>query len=176
VKEAKGNIWDLAKGHIVVITTNGFVKSNGECVMGKGIAAQAKEKYPGISSKIGSLIDTYNNRVFKLGKYEPYLNIWTMPVKPTRVKYEGGKPESLIVRHMISQFKIGDVIPGWACIADKNIIIESAKQIQEFALALPKETCVYLPRPGCGAGELLWSDIKPIIYKILGNNCICCSY
>ena len=46
MKEVTGNIWDYP-ADIVCITTNGSTTRNGSAVMGKGIALQAKERYPG---------------------------------------------------------------------------------------------------------------------------------
>lgn len=57
MKEIVGNLWDYHKqGCWVVITTNGTVKTNGEAVMGRGIALQAKERFPGLSYDLGQEI------------------------------------------------------------------------------------------------------------------------
>ena len=57
MKEIEGDIWDYhKKGHWIVITTNGIVKANGEAVMGKGIALQAKIRYPEIPHVLGRAI------------------------------------------------------------------------------------------------------------------------
>jgi hypothetical protein len=61
----------------IVIPTNGFVKKNGECVMGKGIALQAKEKFPDLPKELGDRIKEFGNRVFTFWKY----HIITFPVK-----------------------------------------------------------------------------------------------
>jgi len=41
----KGDIWNLHKVGWIIIPTNGFVKKNGENVMGRGLAKQVKDKY-----------------------------------------------------------------------------------------------------------------------------------
>jgi hypothetical protein len=46
VKELFGNLWEF--DGIIVITTNGFVKRDGTCVMGRGCAKQATIKLPGL--------------------------------------------------------------------------------------------------------------------------------
>lgn len=62
--EIFGNIWDFhAQGQWIIITTNGTVKSNGECVMGRGVAKQAKEKYPQLPFIIGGTIQQNGNHV-----------------------------------------------------------------------------------------------------------------
>jgi len=64
MKVIKGNIWDYhKKGHYIVIPTNGFVKSNGECVMGAGLAKQAREKYPNFPMLLGTFIKSHGNVV-----------------------------------------------------------------------------------------------------------------
>lgn len=67
--EVKGNVWDVYKDYdAFCITTNGFVKSTGECVMGRGIALECSKRYPQVPKILGSLIKKSGNRVFKLGK------------------------------------------------------------------------------------------------------------
>ena len=59
-------MWDVPT-EIRVITTNGFVKRNGECVMGAGCAKEANERFPGLALKLGRYIKQYGNRCFRLG-------------------------------------------------------------------------------------------------------------
>lgn len=71
MKEIIGNLWDHYSEDpkcALVITTNGVVKKNGECVMGRGCAKQAKGYFPGIAKKLGSLIKNLGNHVYYLGK------------------------------------------------------------------------------------------------------------
>ena len=57
MKEVKGDIWDYHKqGKYIVIPTNGTVKINGEAVMGRGLALQAKLKFPCIPRTIGKYL------------------------------------------------------------------------------------------------------------------------
>ena len=62
MREVTGDIWDFhEKGHWIVITTNGDVRANGEAVMGKGIALQAKQRYPGLAYNLGQeILETGN--------------------------------------------------------------------------------------------------------------------
>ena len=53
MKEVKGDIWK-SDCDIIAITTNGVVKKNGELVMGRGIASQAKQRYPDIPKILGA--------------------------------------------------------------------------------------------------------------------------
>jgi hypothetical protein len=47
----------------ICLTTNGFVKKNGCCVMGAGNAKQAKDKFKGIDKVLGTLIKENGNIV-----------------------------------------------------------------------------------------------------------------
>lgn len=69
MKEIAGNIWDFYPGHAIVITTNGNVKKkNGECVMGRGCAKEAKDRFPWIAKELGFRIKRYGNHVHLLGQ------------------------------------------------------------------------------------------------------------
>jgi formylmethanofuran dehydrogenase subunit D len=39
---------------VVVVTTNGTIKKDGACVMGRGIARQVRDSIPGIDKRLGS--------------------------------------------------------------------------------------------------------------------------
>jgi hypothetical protein len=56
-----------------------------------------------------------------------------------------------------------------------DIIVQSAKELVKLA-DHNKWSKVYLPRPGCGAGELTWADVKPAIENILDNRFIVCTF
>lgn len=78
MKEIRGNLWDYwtALDTAVVITTNGTVKKNSECVMGKGCAFEAAQKIPGIAKTLGHLIEEKGNHVYYMGH-----GIFSFPVK-----------------------------------------------------------------------------------------------
>ena len=70
MKTIKGDIWSFWNdGYYIVIPTNGSIKNNGECVMGKGLALQAKEKFPELPLELGKRIYEYGNEVFIFSKY-----------------------------------------------------------------------------------------------------------
>ncbi len=57
MKEIRGDIWTFYnKGYWIVITTNGTVKKNGKAVMGRGVALQAKKRFPELPEIIGTHI------------------------------------------------------------------------------------------------------------------------
>ena len=147
----------------ICVTTNGFVKSDGKAVMGKGIAKQISDKLPNISYKLGQLIKKNGNIVQPIGKHKDTI-ILSFPVKPISAVYDG----SNVVEHMKDRFQIGDTVPGWACKADVEIIIKSTMQLKKITEKYDR--IVYLPKPGCGAGELDFKDIQPILEGNLNSN------
>ena len=148
MKEAVGNIWD-SNADAIVITTNGFVKKDGSCVMGRGIALEAKARVPHIEYWLGDRINKEGNHVHiyweALGHYnghegtEWYTDLVTFPVKH-----------------------------NWWEEADLELIERSAKELFD-ASEYPAWTSVALPRPGCGNGKLNWEDVKPIIEPYLSD-------
>ncbi len=69
MKEIQGNLFDLLQDYdAICITTNGAVKKNGECVMGRGCALTAKTLWPPIAKRLGDLILQNGNITQKLGE------------------------------------------------------------------------------------------------------------
>ena len=78
MREIIGDIWSFHdKNEWVAITTNGSVKKNGECVMGRGVALEAKSKSPNIERELGAHILKHGNVCF----WMPFRKIVTLPVK-----------------------------------------------------------------------------------------------
>jgi len=162
--ERYGDLWD---GDIVVITTNGFVKRNGAAVMGRGCAREAARRYPGLEFKLGQLLKQNGNMVNYLGRQVDGKHIITFPVKGVQQRFNGYNA----VRHMQTRFRKGDWVPGWALKADLGIIKQSAVQLFMLISKAIPNAVVYMPRPGCGAGELDWeTQVKPILANILNDN------
>lgn len=76
--EEKGELWDMhAANEWIAITTNGTIKKNGELVMGRGCAYEAKLLYPTMPKTLGDMISYSGNKV-----YMNLLNkIFSFPVK-----------------------------------------------------------------------------------------------
>ena len=164
MKELKGNLWEM-ECDAVCISTNGFIKNNGECVMGRGCAKEAAEFFPEIPKLLGDRIKKYGNVVQTIRHFEG-VAILSYPVKPEMNPFLADKDE--VVKHMRDKYKLGDQVPGWACVALINIIEQSAKQLVELADRHGWKK-VLIPQVGCGAGELNWSEVKPILDKILDD-------
>ncbi len=161
--EIKGDLFKQ-KADVLCITTNGFVKSNGENVMGMGCAKKAAEINRKVPKLLGTAIKTNGNQVNHIitGK----IHLYSFPVKPVTAKCLPDK--SNVVRHMKDKVMVGGNVMGWACRAEADIIVKSAKEL--VALANKHGWAkVVIPRPGCGAGELDWKAIKPLLDEILDD-------
>ncbi len=65
MRERKGNIWTFQTGdNWIVVATNGQVKSDGQAIMGKGIALEAAERYPELPAALGKRLTVEGNHVF----------------------------------------------------------------------------------------------------------------
>jgi hypothetical protein len=142
--EVKGNLWTYP-ADVRVITTNGFIKKNGECVMGRGCALEAAKKWPELPQILGSKITDHGNRVHVLlGRAGPDNALLSFPVKHR-----------------------------WMEKADLELIRASAYQLEhiitEIEWGAPDQLVVVLPRPGCGNGGLKWEDVKPVLEPILDD-------
>jgi hypothetical protein len=74
----KGDIMDYWRdGGTIGITTNGFVKKNGEAVMGRGIAQTVRDTVPGFARQFGQHLTQNGNTPV----YFPDWRIYTFPVK-----------------------------------------------------------------------------------------------
>jgi hypothetical protein len=136
MKEIKGDLWDYygRKGFIVCITTNGFLKKNGEAVMGRGCAWEAKTRFPELPKLLGQKIKLFGNNVYELQSKK----LWSFPTKHNW--WEKADPD------LISKSAAQLV----SYIENRRI---------EFGLL---ETFI-LPKPGCSNGQLDWEDVKPLL-------------
>lgn len=142
-----GEAWKMAWNQdfdVLCITTNGFVKKNGECVMGRGIAKQMKEMYPELPRLLGRRIQEDGNRCARLmtlfrGALNSSLQIVSFPVKH-----------------------------NWFENADLELIAKSAKEIVAMADE-DQWSKILIPRPGCGNGKLSYADVEPVLKELLDD-------
>lgn len=140
MREARGNLWDFhAQGHWVAITTNGAVKQNGECVMGRGCALEAKTRFPGLARELGRKLQEHGNFVFR---------------------FTAQRLVSFPVKHL------------WHQAADLDLIRRSAHGLMKALDAGAVPAPVYLPRPGCGNGQLTWEQVKPVLEGVLDDRVV----
>jgi hypothetical protein len=77
--EVTGNLWTYP-ADVRVITTNGTVRSDGACVMGRGCALEATRRYPGINFTLGQALKRHGNHVHVLARTDVGLLV-SFPVK-----------------------------------------------------------------------------------------------
>jgi len=79
--EVFGDLWEF--DGIVAITTNGFLKKDGSCVMGRGCARQAALRFGWLPRKLGAAISKHGNHVFHFPEYRlitfPVKHVWWEP-------------------------------------------------------------------------------------------------
>lgn len=161
--EIHGDLWDYYdRGFICCITTNGYVKKDRRAVMGRGTAKQALERFPDIDLELGFLIKTLNPLYVLWLPYPSPQNrrLLAFPVKPDRGVCRPSKKN--VVFHMRNKFRPGQTVPGWALIADLQVIKNSLDQLNTI-YNWDKPKAIILPRPDCGVGGLNWeSQVKPL--------------
>ena len=168
MKYEYGNMVNMVRDALV-ITTNGFVKKDRTCVMGRGIAKQIATMFPQVPKILGERILRCGNKVHHLAESPTLISF---PVKPIFEIYDGNNA----VEHMTSNFKLGDKVPGWACKARIDIIEKSLKELVELADQNPHWQRILIPKVGCGAGELDFQIIKPMMEQYLDDRFICCDF
>jgi len=160
----KYDIFDaIGKVDIACITTNGFINKRGECVMGKGCAKQASDRYPGMAQRLADKIRSGGNIPYQIGASGGTL-IYSFPVKPISGIFDGGNS----VSYMRNNYSVGDTVPGWACKADLKLIRNSALHLAEIVNESNVKK-IAIPMPGCGAGELGWDDVSDVVSDIFDD-------
>lgn len=80
MKESFGDLFAMAAQKVIVITTNGTLRSDGSLVMGGGCAKQAKIKWPEIPTRVGDLVRNHGNHTYFF-TFPGYQAVVTMPTK-----------------------------------------------------------------------------------------------
>jgi hypothetical protein len=162
-KEFYGNIFEyIGKADAICIPTNNYINQDGDNVMGKGIALQAKSFFPSLPKDIGLALSfgPTVHIVKSVGKTK----ILNFPTKPHH--FFVNRVKSNLVSHAKKRYKYKDEVPGYYCVSDLSLIEQSAYSIENLARILGWNFVV-IPKVGCGAGELDWDeDVKPLFKKI----------
>jgi hypothetical protein len=157
---------------VLFVPTNGFIKGDGNAVMGRGVAKQAVELMPQLPGMLGEKLVKYGNQINRIGTHDG-MGVYSFPVKPHREIC--GREHQNVVGHMRYRFKPGDAVPGWACRADVRLVTDSAKQAVHLARINGWRCCV-LPRVGCGNGELSWDRVRLVLNCVLNDRFVVVSY
>lgn len=67
MQEIYGDLWEYYGTAAIGITTGGQVSRKGNCMMPRGCARQAKDRFPDLAARLGALIRAEGNHVFHLG-------------------------------------------------------------------------------------------------------------
>ena len=165
MKVVKGNLFDM-EVDCIAITINGFYTIQNEAVMGRGVAKQAKDKWPFIQKKLGYLLSLHGPHVNiilrKSKKNGRVYNVVGFPVKPK----SGISTGKNVVRGLKRRFPVGSSVPGFMMKASLKLIERSARELVILSKAQGWKT-IALPKPGCGAGELDWKSVRAVIKPIL---------
>ena len=138
--EVVGDLWEAHHlGHWVAITTNGVVRKDGACVMGRGVALEAAKKFPGLPYALGGQIKRWGNHVHVFRESR----ILSFPVKD-----------------------------HWRNPAEILLITRSALEISSDNLKGLVRYPIYMVRPGCRNGRLLWKDVRPALADLLDDHFI----
>lgn len=138
MKEIKGNLFDYP---VIVIPTNGVIKTNDRLVMGAGVALEAKNKFKDLDLIFGIEVFCSGNVVHVID-YNFDTIIFSFP---TKHHYKDN--------------------------SDLNLIEDSAKQLVDKVNKLNFKE-VYLPKVGCGKGNLNWFEVEPVLDKYLDDRFI----
>lgn len=151
LKQLQGDMFELKNPDMssiaFCVTTNSITKTNGDAVMGAGVALQVAEMFPDIPAKLGEYINIYGNRAFNLGTYEflhTKARLFSFPTKYC-----------------------------WWNKSSLSLIESSCYQLLDLCDKFGIDTC-YLPAPGIGKGGLAFKDIEPVINDILDNRFTIC--
>lgn len=169
----------------ICITTNGCVKLDGTGVMGRGVAAEAKRRWPGIERNLGY----WNKKVHHSpwAVFQPRSVLLTSAVLSSRGYdiFLPNTPHSMMPYHIISfitkpgnnadkchvlphyeaKFMDEEHVPGWACKSSLQLIKQAASDVVTIANRMQFES-VALPMPGCGNGGLTWERVKPMLASL----------
>ena len=135
-----GDMWSVfGETDLFCITTNSFIRKDGQLVMGRGIALAVKKRVPNIAKMLGDRINHLRDYGLVILKRRPLQSLAAFQVK----RY----------------FK--DV-------ASLELIKMSAKQLASLADEYPNAR-FDLNFPGIGAGSLKREEVLPIIERLPDN-------
>jgi len=151
MREQVGDIWEVACA-ARCITTNGELMSDKlTAVMGRGVALQAKQRYPWIPAQLGNLLKAHGNHVYDLGEWEG-VRLIAFPTK----YYWRESSDVRLIRQSCKELR--------SLIFPETGLLDGMPRPRDF----PKLTgVVAMTRPGCGNGNLSWEQIKPILEQEL---------
>ena len=138
------------KRHVYLFTANSTIKTNGELVMGRGIAKAVRDNYPDIAKKFGMKIP-FGDR-FGLEKIYFQTDIYDE-------KWEGYRVIPIYAFQTKIDFRTSSPL---------DLIEYSVSKLKDESETNP-DIIYHLPFPGCGNGGRTKEEILPLI-QCLPNN------
>lgn len=160
----ESDIWDFANSSVIGIPTNGFLTRNGAGVLGRGLALQAREKYPEVSYNLGQHLKVNGHCVGYILKAP--VKLLSIPVKPSHCKILSTEDRQSLLSRVSYLYKDGQTAPGFHCKANLSIIERSLSELVKF-IKDHNIPSVHIPLLGCGNGELNpMIDLFPLLVKL----------
>src|SRR5919205_1131805 len=118
--ERRGDLWIL-EADARCITTNGVTRASddGPAVMGRGAAAEARKRYPGLDIRLGHLLQDHGNHVHMLmqeAKVPMGSGAWYLLSFPTKHHWRDRSDLDLIKRSCGELIALADQYPEWQTI------------------------------------------------------------
>lgn len=176
-KAVTADVLNAPTDNAVVITTNGNVTAKGKLTMGKGLALQAKRRFPGIDQKLGGIVKENGNvphmvqmeekidTVIDLGsEANSQRTVISLPTKPSKFVFDGSNAMDTYAGKM----KVGNSYVGWKAKTELNTLRANLNHLVKLA---DKEGLqkIALTLPGYGEGGLKLKEIKPLLDEILDD-------
>lgn len=165
----------VEKPDVVCITTNGYTKTDGMAVLGKGYAREAVSIDRELPRILGRKLINKGNFPHILRNREGRAALVSFPVRPIDVLIEDKEDLNKLIPSMRKEENVGKNMPGWASLADIQIIKVSCMLLVSMSNEF-KWNKVIIPRPGCINGGLEWENVRAEIEKILDDRFFIISY
>ena len=112
----RGDMWSIFnETDIFMITTNPIIRKDGAVVMGRGIAKETKDRFPGLPYKFAEFLEASGfSKIGMIGEYED-TDIWWFMVKDhwrEHAKLEIIKESVDLVHKIRSNFRVDLNFPG----------------------------------------------------------------
>lgn len=148
-QQQQGDMWSVYyEADLFLITTNATLKQNGALVMGRGIARQARDRFPGLDLALGR-------------------HICRVCGGPSVALRAGLGEYGLLVSPRWPAAKMGafQVKTHYGQTADLHLIARSVEALTAWCEAHPQAR-VHLNYPGIGNGRLRPADVWPLVARL----------
>jgi hypothetical protein len=169
----KKDLWSfVGQVDAVCVTTNGFVTKAGRAVMGRGVAAQARERYQDVDIVLASCLQEEGNVPSILFENvsrnvrDHRTALVSFPTKVSKAKIAVEEDLLLVLPSYRQPEQLGTEVPGWMMYSNLKLIGQSAQLLSKMASANEWESVV-LPVPGCGNGGLAEQDVHLVLQEYL---------